>query len=108
MKSATALLVCAALPSLAVAGAPEDFASGYALAQERGCLECHALTYRDAGPSFPAIAHRYRYDPLARERLPQVIRGGSAGHWGERFIMWPQPRLNDAEVQVLIDWVLSQ
>ena len=37
-----------------------------------------------------------------------VIRGGSAGHWGERFVMWPQVQLSDAEVQQLIEWILSQ
>ena len=108
MKITIALLVCAWLPGLAAAAASDDFDRGYALAQQKGCLDCHALGYRDAGPSFREIARRYRFDPLAGSRLPYVIRGGSAGHWGERFVMWPQPRLSDAEVKQLVDWVLSQ
>jgi len=60
------------------------------------------------GPSFRAVARRYRFDPQARERLAYVTRGGSAGYWGERFVMWPQPRLSDAAVKELVDWVLSQ
>jgi cytochrome c len=85
-----------------------DFERGYALARQKGCLECHALGYRDVGPSFRSIAQRYRFDLAGRERLPRVIRGGSAGHWGERFIMWPQVQLSDAEVKELVEWILSE
>jgi cytochrome c len=109
MRPIIALLFLATLSSLAAAAGPRgDFARGYALAQEKGCFECHALGHRDVGPSFAAVADRYRRNPMARENLPYVIRGGSAGHWGERFVMWPQPRLSDAEVAELVDWVLSQ
>ena len=108
MKSLIALLACSALPVLAWAGPSEKFQSGYVLATEKGCFECHALGHREVGPSFRAIAQRYRFDPEARERLPYVVRGGSAGHWGERFAMWPQAGLTDAQVRQLVDWVLSQ
>ena len=102
------ILVASALPALAVAGPGDDFDRGYKLADTKGCLECHALGYSYIGPSFSAIAQRYRRNSEYRERLPYVIRGGSAGHWGERFVMWPQVRLSDAEVRQLVDWILSQ
>lgn len=108
MKSFIGLLVCAALLVAAVPAPSADFERGYALAREKACLECHALGWRDVGPSFRAIAQRYRFDQRGRERLPQVIRGGSAGHWGERFVMWPQVPLSDAEVRQLVEWILSQ
>jgi cytochrome c len=108
MKTLLAFLVCSALPTLGWAGASEDFAEGYALAGRKGCLECHTLGRTDAGPSFRDVAHHYRFDPLAPERLPYVIRGGSIGHWGDRFAMWPQADLSDEEVRRLVDWVLSQ
>lgn len=107
-KTSLALVMCSTLPLLSWAGDSEKFASGYALALEKGCFECHSLGRAEVGPSFRAIARRYRFDPDARERLPYVIRGGSAGHWGERFAMWPQPRLSKEEVSELVDWVLSQ
>ena len=102
------ILTASIIPALAVAGPGEDFDRDYKLADAKGCLECHALGYSYIGPSFSAIAQRYRRNPEYRERLPYVIRGGSAGHWGERFVMWPQASLNDAEVGQLVDWVLSQ
>jgi len=110
MKSTRRLFAfaCAALPAWALAGTAEDFDRGYQLAQRKGCFDCHALGYADVGPSFRAIARRYRFDPEHQDRLAYIIRGGSAGHWGERFVMWPQVRLTDQEVDQLVDWVLSQ
>jgi cytochrome c len=109
MKSIIGLLACAMLLLVATTAlSADDFERGFALARQKGCLECHALGWRDVGPSFSSIAQRYRFDPGGRERLPYVIRGGSAGHWGDRFVMWPQVSLSDAEVQQLVEWILSQ
>ena len=110
MKRFLVLLSLAVLSTVTCA-APErehDFADGYALAEKKGCLECHDVGRTVIGPSYAAVARHYRFDPHARERLPYVIRGGSIGHWGDRFAMWPQPNLSDAEVEELVDWVLSQ
>jgi cytochrome c len=110
MKSIIRLFAfaCVALCTYAAAGPAEDFDRGYRLAEEKGCFDCHALGYTDAGPSFRAIAQRYRFDPEYVALLPFIIRGGSAGHWGERFVMWPQRGLTDQEVEVLVDWIMSQ
>jgi cytochrome c len=108
MKSIIGLSACAALLAAAAPALSADFERGYALAKQKGCLECHALGYRDVGPSFRSIAQRYRFDHAGRHRLPQVVRGGSAGHWGDRFVMWPQVQLSEAEVQQLVEWILSQ
>jgi len=110
MNSTIRLLAfaCAAVRTYAVAGPAEDFDRGYQLAESKGCFDCHALGYKDVGPSFRAIAQRYRFDPEHEDRLPYIIRGGSAGHWGERFVMWPQRRLSNQEVEQLVGWILSQ
>jgi cytochrome c len=101
-------IACAALPMFALAGPAEDFDRGYRLAEEKGCFDCHGLGYTDLGPSFRSIARRYRFDPEHQYQLPIIIRGGSAGHWGDRFVMWPQPRLTNQEVEQLVAWILSQ
>lgn len=50
---------------------------------------------------------RYRGDAGAAQRLAGKIRHGSVGTWG-RVIMPRQPRLSDADAQLLARWVLSQ
>jgi cytochrome c len=98
-------LACAALfaPARAV-----DPGSGLALAEKRGCLECHAVGWTYVGPSFSAIAARYRQQADAREMLVDKVRFGGARHWGERFNMWPQTNVTDEEVYELVEWVLQQ
>lgn len=108
MKCILGLVFCLALPVPAVADPAEDYASGFALAQRKGCFECHAIGRREVGPSFAAIAERYRFDLEGRLRLPFVVRGGGAGHWGERFVMWPQQQLTHQEARQLVDWILAQ
>jgi cytochrome c len=102
------VLACAILSTPALAGPAEDFNRGYRLAEMKGCFDCHTVDGKAVGPSFRAIAERYRADPAHRDRLPYIIRGGSAGHWGERFLMWPQARLSDQQLDELIAWILSQ
>ena len=108
MTTTRCLLIAALAPALALASTSQDFDRGYELASSKGCLECHALSYRFIGPSFRTLAETYRLDPAYRAKLPYIIRGGSAGHWGERYVMWPQTQLNDQEMRLLIDWILSQ
>ena len=108
MKWTVCWLAFAAMATFALAGAGEDFDRGYALVGTKGCLQCHALSYTYIGPSFRALAERYRLDPEYRARLPDIIRSGSVGHWGERFDMWPQPHLTHEEMKAVVDWILSQ
>lgn len=108
MRPFICAFIAATVSAVAAAGSGEDFDRGYRLAGDKGCFDCHTLGQTSIGPSFRAIAKRYRFNPQQPQRLPAVIRGGSAGHWGDRFVMWPQPRLSDAEVRELVDWVLSQ
>jgi cytochrome c len=104
----TACALALAFPLLALADSGEDFDRGLKLAEQKGCFDCHALGRSYVGPSFAAIAQYYRRNPQDRERLPYIIRGGSAGHWGDRFIMWPRSNLSDQELQQLVKWILSQ
>ena len=108
MRAYLYVFIAAAASAAAAAGPAEDFDRDYQLASDKGCFDCHALGHTNVGPSFRSIAKRYRFNPQQSQRLPAVIRGGSAGHWGDRFVMWPQPRLSDEEVRRLVDWILSQ
>jgi cytochrome c len=103
--AALTTVLCCALPH---AAADDAWERAYRLAEKKGCFECHAVGYDYVGPSFRSIAERHRYNPETRSALSDVIRAGSRGHWGERFEMWPPVRLRDDEVQLLLDWVISQ
>ena len=108
MKIKVCALAALAVPLVALADTGDDFDRGLKLAEQKGCFDCHTLGRSYIGPSFAAIAQHYRRNPQDRDQLPYIIRGGSAGHWGNRFIMWPRANLSDQEVRQLVSWILSQ
>jgi len=101
-------LACALIPAFALAQSEDEFDRGYRLAAKKGCFDCHALGTDYVGPSFRAIAERYRLQPESRTQVADVIRSGSRGHWGERFNMWPQVNFTPDELTRLVNWVLMQ
>ncbi len=90
-----------------VAAAPASAAiMPRALANESGCLACHALKGKLVGPGFDEVAARYNGDSGAPGRLAAKIRGGGSGVWGS-VPMPPQPALADTSLKALVQWILS-
>jgi cytochrome c551/c552 len=77
------------------------------LLDAHGCAGCHALDQRVVGPSFKEVAARYAADPDAARKLPEKIRNGGQGAWGQ-VPMPPNPNLADADLDKLVGWVLQQ
>jgi cytochrome c len=100
----TALLACAC--TLPVAHAAPDVTRATQLAAQHACLGCHAADKKLVGPSYQDVAAKYKDDAGARAHLAQKIKAGGAGVWGP-VPMPPNPGLSDADVQVLVDWVLA-
>lgn len=75
------------------------------LAEESGCLSCHAADTRVVGPSYSEIAARYRGSDSAGMLVAKVKAGGE-GVWGA-VPMPPQPDLNDDQVKTLVAWILA-
>jgi len=92
-------------------GASEAFADE-ALAERAGCMDCHNSSRPGIGPTFEAIAARYREDSTAPGVLGDKISLGGAGNWAEEtggLTMPPYYNLLSIwEVQALVDWVLAQ
>ena len=82
-----------------------------ALARKSGCLECHSVDKKLIGPAYHDVAARYKSDARARNALIEKVKKGGKGNWTEvtgGVLMPPfSPRLSDAEIQRLVDWVLS-
>jgi len=77
------------------------------LMTKRACLSCHTLERPLLGPPFAVVAERYRNDPTAPAKLAKKIRAGGSGAWGS-VAMPPNTGIPDAELNVLITWVLSR
>ncbi|MEI6183015.1 MAG: c-type cytochrome [Polynucleobacter sp.] len=97
-------LVVLALPFQYVRASSEDQIA-LAVAKQNACLGCHASNKKIVGPSFQAIAQKYKDDPNAQIFLKNKIAKGGAGSWG----VVPMPantKLSDADLSILTTWVL--
>jgi cytochrome c len=86
-----------------------DDAAAEALAKKSKCMGCHSVDKKKDGPSFKAIAARYKGDPGAEQKLfthltthPKVkVDGKEEAHDSLQT-------KNDAEVKNVIAWILSR
>jgi len=79
--SALAAPAPAAVPAAAPAAAPADATHTAAvaavkLAKGNRCMKCHGTFKKKEGPSYPAIAARYKDDPNAEDKLILHITSG--------------------------------
>lgn len=75
------------------------------LAKQNACLGCHAVNKKIVGPSFQAVAEKYKNDPNAQSFLINKISKGGSGSWG----VVPMPantKLTPAELAALSAWIL--
>jgi len=70
------------------------------------CLGCHEFNAKAMGPSFAAIAERYRQNPAAIDAVSGLIRGGSTGIWGPDS-MPPHPELTDDQAHAIVLWIMK-
>jgi cytochrome c len=76
------------------------------LAQKHACMACHAMDKTVVGPSFVAIAQKYKQNPDTLKILLQKTRKGGAGVWGN-IPMPPHTLPPEQELRGIIAWVLS-
>ena len=88
-----------------IAQASAEDEKAFAIAKQNACLGCHAINKKIVGPSFQAIAEKYKGDAKAKEFLKNKIAKGGSGSWG----VVPMPantKLNDADLSTLASWIL--
>ena len=76
-----------------------------ALAQMKGCLNCHQIDKKVVGPAYKDVAAKYKGDAGAVERLAAKVKAGGVGVWGQ--IPMPPNNVTDEEAKQLVEWVLS-
>lgn len=110
MTSATpkrGLLAAAAIATSALLAATPATASPQ-LATQAGCVTCHAADKPLMGPSWQAIAAKYKGQADAAAKLADKVRKGSVGTWG-KLPMPPTPadKVSDADLKTLVSWALK-
>lgn len=80
---------------------------GLALAKKSGCLACHALDKTIVGPAWNDVSEKYKNDPEAHAKLVHSVLTGSSGKWSNKVHMKAQNQVPEADVNTLIDYILS-
>lgn len=106
MKTIDTLATTLAAAAMALAAAPA--AASPELAAKAGCAVCHAPDNPLMGPSWQAIATKYKGQANAAAQLADKVRKGSTGTWG-KLPMPPTPadKASDADLKTLVSWVLK-
>ena len=102
-----AVTVAAFSANVASAQTPVDAKAAQALSDQYFCSACHANDRTMVGPSFTAIAGKYKGDAAAPAQLVVKIRNGGTGVWGQ-IPMPPNPTVKDEELKQLVAWILAQ
>ena len=114
-------LAFAAAAALGTAQAEE----GLDLAKKSGCLACHAVDKKVVGPAWKDVAEKYKgqkeitatlTDGTVEKGSPKAVlikkvQKGGKGNWTEVSGGAPMPpyspRVSDADIDKLVDFVLS-
>jgi len=77
------------------------------LAEKSGCLGCHSITEKVVGPSYIAVAAKYKGQKDAPTVLFQKVRNGGSGVWGT-VAMPANKKVSDKDLKKIIAWILAQ
>ena len=85
----------------------------FKMARMNGCIECHSISATVVGPSWKAVAERYKDANVndARKLLIESIKKGSKGKyytWKGGDGMPPlEKRVSDEAINQLVDFILA-
>lgn len=100
MKISYLSAIVLALLMVPAARASEDLAKKY------NCLACHQADKKVIGPSYQEVAAKYKGQADAATTVAAKIKAGGVGVWGQ-IPMPPNPTVPDADLQVLVTWILG-
>lgn len=87
-----------------------DAVAAKKMARANSCLRCHAVDKKKEGPSYQAVAYKYKGQTDAMDKLVQHITSGekvklSDGHEENHKVTKVK---DEAQVHNLIAWILAQ
>ena len=81
------------------------------LAKKSGCLACHSVEKKVVGPAWKDVAAKYKCDAGAKANLVGKVKKGGKGNWTKVTGGAPMPpyspRVKDADIEKLVDFVMS-
>lgn len=106
-----ARLLSVSAAALLAMGAAGQASADLDLAKKSGCLACHSVEKKVVGPAWQDVANKYKGDAAAKAALVAKVKAGGKGNWTEVTGGVPMPpyspRVPDADIEKLVDFVLG-
>ena len=80
---------------------------GYTLIANSDCKACHTLDKVSVGPSYNAVAQKYKGQPGATSMLAKKIIAGGGGNWGTEHVMAAHPQISMQDANEIVMYILS-
>jgi len=81
------------------------------IAKKSGCLACHGVEKKIVGPGWKDVAAKYKGDAGAKAALVAKVKKGGKGNWTSITGGVPMPpyspRVSDANIDTLVDFILA-
>ncbi len=71
------------------------------------CKACHTIDKPSVGPTFLAVASRYKGQPGVVERLAKKIIEGGGGNWSKDHLMSAHPQIPQQDAQEMVKYIFS-
>ena len=81
--------------------------SGKALLAASDCKACHQVNAPAVGPSFIAVANRYKDKEGSVAQLAEKIIKGGGGNWGKVHVMSAHPQVSDSDAKEIVKYIFS-
>lgn len=107
MKLRWLVAPAAALLLAGQANAALDMEAGKELAKKSGCFACHNIEQKRVGPSWNDVSAKYKGNADAKKILVEWIHKGGTGRWQMGTMPAYSPRVPDADIEALADFILS-
>lgn len=79
---------------------------GLDLVAKSDCFTCHKLNEVSTGPTYAAVAAKYRNIPGSMDSLANKIIKGGSGNWGS-IPMTPHPTITKEDALTMVHYVMS-
>ena len=80
---------------------------GKTLMASSDCKACHTIDKVSVGPSFLAVAQKYKSQTGSVEQLATKIINGGGGNWGKEHVMSAHPQLATQDAQEMVRYIFS-
>ena len=81
--------------------------TGLELISKSDCFTCHKLTEASIGPSYKAVAEKYKtLNQATIDSIAAQIKSGGSGKWGT-VPMTPHPTISKEDAEAMAHYIMS-